>query len=491
MTAYAVPWAAPATIGQPRLLLAEAPVAPGDVTLLAQDGAATAAGGSVGVGAALVASAGTASAAGGSATPRATLVASAGAATAAGGSAGLSVTLAASGGQATATGGSVSTGSPSSVSAAGGAATATGGSVGLTVRLAAASGAATATGGSAAFGPRLVASGGAATATGGAAALRAVFGASGGQATAAGGSATATSGGGVSLTPAVTAPAHLRRWAAAVSEATFTPAVINLVGDELTVGVGSDGNAAASLPGSDPTYRSTGLAGQLRTLFGQDYYGVTGDGIWNVTDSRVSLAGGAVADTASGPNHGAVKLAAAGQSVTYSLPACPDFEIWLWDGGTGTITFTVDGGAPTSLPAGSGGTAATWSRVTVTGQASTTHSLVIAGAAGATAYVAGVQPASQDPGVRVNRMGRVGTRPRTSSASTRRSTPTRQDRHASRTRTPRSGVRISSSSATASTTTPARTRPARRWLSRGPRRRSTRRTCKRSATSRSLPGCAC
>jgi hypothetical protein len=94
--------------------------------------------------------------------------------------------------------------------------------------------------------------------------------------------------------------------------------------------------------------------------------------------------------------------------VTYSLPACPDFEIWLWDGGTGTITFTVDGGAPTSLPAGSGGTAATWSRVTVTGQASTTHSLVIAGAAGATAYVAGVQPASQDPGVRVNRMGRVG-----------------------------------------------------------------------------------
>jgi hypothetical protein len=208
--------------------------------------------------------------------------------------------------------------------------------------------------------------------------------------------------------PAVTAPAHLRRWAAAVSEATFTPAVINLVGDELTVGVGSDGNAAASLPGSDPTYRSTGLAGQLRTLFGQDYYGVTGDGIWNVTDSRVSLAGGAVADTASGPNHGAVKLAAAGQSVTYSLPACPDFEIWLWDGGTGTITFTVDGGAPTSLPAGSGGTAATWSRVTVTGQASTTHSLVIAGAAGATAYVAGVQPASQDPGVRVNRMGRVG-----------------------------------------------------------------------------------
>jgi hypothetical protein len=208
--------------------------------------------------------------------------------------------------------------------------------------------------------------------------------------------------------PAITAPSHLRRWAAALSDALYTPAVVNLVGDGLIVGAGADGNATVALPGNDPVYRSSGLAGQLRALFGPAYYGVTGDGIWNAADSRVNMGGGASADAASGPNHGAVRLAGAGQQVTYSLPECPDFEIWLWDGGTGTITFTVDGGAPTSIPAGSGATAATWSRVTVTGQASTTHSLVIAGAAGATAYVAGIQPASQDPGVRINRMGRVG-----------------------------------------------------------------------------------
>jgi hypothetical protein len=206
--------------------------------------------------------------------------------------------------------------------------------------------------------------------------------------------------------PAVTEPTHLRRWAAAVSEATFTPAVINLVGDELTVGVGADGNAAASLPGSDPTYRSTGLAGQLRGLFGQTY-GATGDGIWNVTDSRVSLAGGAVADAASGPNHGAAQLAAAGQSVTYTLPACTDFEMWLWDGGTGTVNFTVDGGSPVTVPAGSGGAPTTWSRITVTGQTNAVHTLVLTGATGTT-YVAGVHPVIQGAGVRVNRMGRVG-----------------------------------------------------------------------------------
>jgi hypothetical protein len=64
-------------------------------------------------------------------------------------------------------------------------------------------------------------------------------------------------------------PDHLRRWQAAKADADNTLVTVNVVGDSLTVGVGSDGSGTTTLPTNDSTYRTKGYVAHLRNLDGR------------------------------------------------------------------------------------------------------------------------------------------------------------------------------------------------------------------------------
>ena len=193
----------------------------------------------------------------------------------------------------------------------------------------------------------------------------------------------------------------LRRWRTAYANAYYSPAVISVVGDSITAGTGADGNNAYST-GGESTYRARGFVAILRQRFAS-IFGDPGEGYIRAGEPRVVIAGGAAYNGSTGPYEQAVRLNGAGQTATYSLPACTQIDFYTWDGGTGTgCTITIDGASTgfsldsqadgtNTFSAGSNNSSAlTWTKHTITGLSNATHTMVVTGAASNTCYMSAV-----------------------------------------------------------------------------------------------------
>jgi hypothetical protein len=222
------------------------------------------------------------------------------------------------------------------------------------------------------------------------------------------------------VTPGLTVnnPYGLRRWWAALAGAYFAQAVVNVYGDSVSVGAGSDGLSGANDPSADATYRARGWVSQLGSLFATTY-GTINAGPGTITGvdpgARVVLAAGASISRATGAWEGGIKLQGGNSNTaTYTLAACTEIDIYAWDGGKGTFRYAVDGGSTTTVGAytNDGANNYTYNKTTITGLANTTHTLVITSSvtAGATGdnYIAAVVPRLTTTGVLVNRIARSG-----------------------------------------------------------------------------------
>ena len=190
---------------------------------------------------------------------------------------------------------------------------------------------------------------------------------------------------------AVTNPNGLRRWRAALANAYYSPASIVAMGDSITNGVGSDGSSSSTV-GGNATYIWRGWAGILRQLFAQTY-GYPGEGFMRANDlgGRVVWAGGAVLNQSTGSYEQASRLNGAGQTATYTLPVCDQIDFYTWDGGSGTVSYQIDGGASVNFSAGSNNSSAlTWTKTSITGLMPDAHTIQFNGAAGCTLYVSAV-----------------------------------------------------------------------------------------------------
>lgn len=215
----------------------------------------------------------------------------------------------------------------------------------------------------------------------------------------------------LSLPASVYKPESLQRWFAALGDARYSSASISAVGDSITVGAYANNNAGVYTAADEPIFAERGWAGQLRSLFATQY-GDPGEGIILPSDKRVTFSGGATnADTALTFHSGGTQLgAASGRTITVSLPVCTEFDILLWTpyGASGAFTYTIDGGSA-QVGAASPATQNTAYKVSVTGLASTTHTLVInAPASGGALFWYGVNVRRQATGVRVHRLGKSG-----------------------------------------------------------------------------------
>ena len=218
----------------------------------------------------------------------------------------------------------------------------------------------------------------------------------------------------------------LRRFAAAMARAWYSPAQINCFGDSVVLGTYSN----------DSTVPVDGVAdlqswpGVLRTMLATDYnlgVGITGGGFIAANDGRNTLSGvGSVTQTVGLPINtvrvdntpvigGALPITS-GATISIPLPACTYVEIIYMDsntasvqGGagvnTGTFSYSIDGGATLATTSADNNTPINYKRIStgLTALSNTTHTLLITGVT-LTCYIVGVLY-RQATGIQVNRFG--------------------------------------------------------------------------------------
>lgn len=214
-------------------------------------------------------------------------------------------------------------------------------------------------------------------------------------------------------------PFGMHRFAQALLTAEYSPVRVNCLGDSLTLGTYSNDS---SIP-VDSVADAQGYVGRLRSMLARRYNTNPG-GFIPANDSRNTLSGTGAASSSVGPvintvrtNNvttlgGALPLPAAA-TITIPVPACTDIEVLYLDsstnstaGGvganTGTFSYTVDGGGATTTTADNANPV-NYKKISITGLAATTHSLVLTGVTG-TCYIIGVIYHS-GRGVIVSRLG--------------------------------------------------------------------------------------
>lgn len=211
----------------------------------------------------------------------------------------------------------------------------------------------------------------------------------------------------------------LRRWRAALASSEYGVARINCLGDSVTMGTYSNDS---SIP-IDSVSDAQGYVGRLRAKLARAL-GATAAGYMPANDSRNTLTGvGALTPTV-GPListvrtdgnpvlGGALPLPVAA-TISFPVPACTTIEIIYLDsntnstaGGvganTGTFSYAVDGGGATTTSADNT-YPIYYKRITISGLANTTHTLLLTGVS-ATCYIVGIVYYGAS-GVVVNRLG--------------------------------------------------------------------------------------
>ncbi|WP_144795682.1 SGNH/GDSL hydrolase family protein [Microbacterium paludicola] len=236
----------------------------------------------------------------------------------------------------------------------------------------------------------------------------------------------------------VTNLAGLRRWEVALADAENSNAVITVMGDSITWGVGSDGNALGDQPGAWDAFRSFAWPVQLRKMLArrtgipvaENFIGITSG--WDYA----TIAGTASSSPSIGPFGGYTVGGAGGRSLdgsgsTVTIPATKsgtftDLDVWIWGTGSGVSNprkpgVSVDAGlqiAAASTPA------ADFHRLTVSGLADSTHEIVISGfstSGSGLSYVSHVVT-RYSRGIVVNRVGRSGATMQDASGGTQADT---------------------------------------------------------------------
>jgi lysophospholipase L1-like esterase len=205
--------------------------------------------------------------------------------------------------------------------------------------------------------------------------------------------------------PQLYKPGGLRRWDVALSDARNTLAKIMVLGDSITLGVGSDNSGSVS---ESATYVANAWPRVLQKQF-TPYYGDPGEGYIKMDDYRWAF-GGAASTTRQdfSPQRKARQMVAT-STATITLPlGTTEFDVWFWDASGQKFGVQVDGGATTTYTLGS--TSLPGSR-TVTGLAGgSTHTVIITADAtnGSNFYLSGVVVRAANTGVQVSRLGESG-----------------------------------------------------------------------------------
>lgn len=163
--------------------------------------------------------------------------------------------------------------------------------------------------------------------------------------------------------PLLTAPTHLRRWRAAYALADQNVVPLVFCGDSIPWGLGADGTTATP----NATALAAGICGRLQNNFANSPRSLLanpGEGYIFPNDSRVAVAGGAVANAWAPTAFGqGFRLIAAAQTLTFTVPAGVtavtviqgNMNAAFNAGGSGlqdvTGQFNINGGANTPLNA--------------------------------------------------------------------------------------------------------------------------------------------
>lgn len=202
--------------------------------------------------------------------------------------------------------------------------------------------------------------------------------------------------------------AALQKWRAALANRDYAPANVVCLGDSITEGQGATAY--------DRTYRQQ-LLKRLRERF--PVAGVTGgrgligpsktgftSGTW-----PASITGSPALDDDRGPKRRAVVLAAAGQSITFTLKGTSVDLMYAQATTSGTISYTIDGGSATTLSLAGGTSFPTSGQLArITLGASGAHTLVVSYSSGGNCIIEGVVEYDGDEtkGIRVHDAGHHG-----------------------------------------------------------------------------------
>lgn len=207
-------------------------------------------------------------------------------------------------------------------------------------------------------------------------------------------------------------PLGLRRARRQFDDAQSQVAPVNAVGDSITNGWGAD-NIAVNYPSTpavsaptDAIGNSDGWVGKLRNLFAARFSGAGAGRAGFIapqqTGAVLSGTGGGTPSEGQGIHNFALYLVS-GAILTYTVPACTNIDVYYWESsGTGAFTVTIDGSG-NSVAFGSGDQV--YKKVSFTGLANTTHTVVITTAAITTQVGLGYHSGY---GVTIGRFGRGG-----------------------------------------------------------------------------------
>jgi hypothetical protein len=207
---------------------------------------------------------------------------------------------------------------------------------------------------------------------------------------------------------AVTNLAALTPWFDAYADARNAPVLIQCASDSITFGQWSDGTVASTDAAQAPTSYPAQLARLMNARLG-----VTNTFSINCTDDRNTYSGSTTTAT--------VGLAAkarsffTGQTATIALPVCTGFDIIYYESNgstvdgnvtptTGSATYNVDAAGAVAITYA--GSVHTYKKISVTGLAATTHSVVISGTSGAAFFACQIN-AHSGAGVMVGRSATI------------------------------------------------------------------------------------
>lgn len=219
-------------------------------------------------------------------------------------------------------------------------------------------------------------------------------------------------------------PAGLKRLAAALSRAWYSPAQINCIGDSITLGAYSNDTTVPV----DSVADAQSWVGVLRTMLSKRY-SANPSGFIAANDSRATLTNCGTPTQTVGMAINTVRsdntvvnastfplVAGSGSTLSFAVPACTDIEIIYCDsllattaGGiginTGTFKYSIDGGADLATTVADNTYGINYKRIStgLTGLSNATHTLLLT-AVTASCYIVGIIYKSST-GVIVNRFG--------------------------------------------------------------------------------------
>lgn len=202
--------------------------------------------------------------------------------------------------------------------------------------------------------------------------------------------------------------AALQKWRAALASRDFAPVNVVCLGDSIT-----EGQGATTF---ERTYRQA-LLRRLRERFpvagvtgGRGFIGAAKTGFSSGTWPVVT-GGSPAIDQDRGPKRQAVILSAAGHSLTFTIKGTSVDLMYARATSSGTISYTIDGGAATTLALAGGTTALQSGQLArINLGTSGAHTLVVSYSSGGSCYIEGVVEYDGDEtkGIRVHDAGHHG-----------------------------------------------------------------------------------